>query len=349
MSLPVTAYSAISSQPPRIPVADIERAVEQQFGLCGDYSPLVSERDQNLHLRSTGGAEYVVKVTSSAEAPSVSEFQTAALLHLEQAASVAVPTVTRTLAGRLSGDLGHGEKRYRLRIVSYLAGDQLASVCIDPDLARDFGAKLATLDRSLRGFSHEGEQPVLLWDLQRAAELKDLLDYVDDPAIRAPVTQAIDDFETRVSPELATLRSQVIHGDANPGNVIIDPSSHRVSGFIDFGDMVWAPLVFDVAIAAAYLRAPETDALQLIAPFVAAYHAANPLSEAELGLLFDLVRARLATTITLLYWRLGVRDDDDHYRQKTQDEEAGASDFLRTLDRLGRAGFSKGLERAIGR
>jgi Ser/Thr protein kinase RdoA (MazF antagonist) len=343
MSLPETAHSAVSAQPPLIPVTAIEHAVQRQYGLCGDYSPLVSERDQNFHLRATGGAEYVVKVTSLAEVPIVSEFQIAALQHLEQVSGVRVPRVLRTLDGQVWGSIKYGKKEYKLRIVTYLAGDLLASASMDPDLVHDFGAKLATLDRGLHGFTHEGEQPLLLWDLQRAAELKDLLDHIEDPVIREPVSRAIDDFEMLVSPELGGLRSQVIHGDANPENVILDPSGHQVAGFIDFGDMVRAPLVFDVAIAAAYLRAPDTDALQLIGPFIAAYHAVNPLSDTELALLFDLVRARLATTITLLYWRLCARDDDDLYRQKTLDQEAGAICFLRALDKLGRAGFSKRL------
>lgn len=349
MSLPETAHSAVSVQPPLIPVAAISQAVQQRYGLSGDYSPLVSERDQNFYLRATGGAEYVVKVTSLAEAPIVSEFQIAALLHLEQVSGVRVPRVIKTLDGQYWGGIKYGKNEYKLRIVSYLAGDLLASVRINRDLAHDLGTKLASLDRGLHGFTHEGEQPLLLWDLQRAAELKDLLDHIEDPVIRAPVTRAIDDFEMLVLPELAKLRSQVIHGDANPENVILDPSSHQVSGFIDFGDMVRAPLVFDVAIAAAYLRASETDVLQLIAPFVAAYHAVNPLSDTELLLLFDLIRVRLATTITLLYWRLDARDDDDLYRQKTLDQETGAICFLRALDRLGRAGFSKGLALVIPR
>jgi len=220
---------------------------------------------------------------------------------------------------------------------------------MDRDLVHDLGGKLANLDRGLEGFSHEGEQPLLLWDLQRAAELRDLLVHIEDPNVREPVTRAIDDFEMSVSPELVRLRYQVIHGDANPENVVLDSSGKQVSGFIDFGDMVRAPLVFDVAIAAAYLRAEGTDALQLIAPFVAAYHAANPLTDTELALLFDLVRVRLATTVVLLYWRLDARDDEDLYRQKTLDQESGAIRFLEALDELGKAGFSRGLSLAIAR
>lgn len=334
-----SALSVVSAEPPQIPVAQIERAVEQQFGLQGDFSPLVSERDQNFHLKSIPGAEYVVKVASAAEPTGASDFQIAALLHLEKARTVSAPCVVRTLEGRSSGSIEHNDTTYRLRLVSYLAGELLTSAAIDPDLARDFGVQLASMDIGLEGLSHEGETPDLLWDLQRAAGLRDILGCINDPTVLRRVTRVIDDFDKLVSPKLRSLRAQVIHGDANPENVLIDPSSRRVTGFIDFGDMVRAPLVFDVAIAASYLRTTDADALELITPFVVGYHANNPLQASELALLFDLVRARLATTITLLYWRLAARDDDDPYRQKTLDREAGAYAFLTALDELGRADF----------
>jgi len=342
-----TALSVVSAEPPQIPVAQIERAVEQQFGLQGDFSPLVGERDQNLHLKVDLGAEYVVKVASAAEPTSATDFQIEALLHLEKVHTVLAPCVVRTLDGRALGSIEHDGTTYRLRLVSYLAGELLTSTAIDPELARDFGAQLASLDIGLKGFSHEGETPNLLWDLQRAAELRDVLGSIDDPAVLERVTRVIDDFDEFVAPELRSLRAQVIHGDANPENVLIDASSRRVTGFIDFGDMVRAPLVIDVAIAASYLRSTRADVLEFIVPFVVGYHAKNPLQLGELVLMFDLVRARLATTITLLYWRLAARDDDDPYRQKTLARESGAHAFLSALDALGRGEFLKTLRHAL--
>ncbi len=347
MSLPVTAHAAVSAEPPRIPAADIELAVERQFGLCGRYLPLVSERDQNYRLTTSSGDEYVVKVTSAAEPRPVSDFHIAALQHLEKVGTVPVPRVVPALDGRYSGRIEYAGKSHMLRLVSYLAGEPLTSVPVNADTARDLGGTLARLDLGLDGFSHEGENPVLLWDLQRAGELRGLLDRIDNPITRRSVLRAIDDYDQRVLPELGSLHTQVIHGDANPENVLVDPGSGRVSGFIDFGDMVRAPRVFDVAIAASYLRASEKNALELIAPFVAGYHAVRPLSVAELAQLFDLVRVRLATTITLLYWRLDARDHNDPYRQKTLDRESEAIAFLTILDELGRATFLRELQCAV--
>ena len=336
------AAAAVAAVPPDVSLPVVARAVDEQFGLVGNYRPLISERDQNLRLTTAGREDYVVKVTSSAEPPLVSDFQIAALLHLEQS-NAAVPRVVRTLDGRSSGVLKTGAQDYRLRLVSYLPGAQLASLPVDRHLAFDFGAQLARLDARLGSFSHPGDRPVLLWDLQRALELRELLGHIDDAAVRRSVEAVLSDFETLVVPRIAQLRTQVIHGDANPGNVIVDPGSLQISGFIDFGDMVRAPLIFDVAIATAYLRGQDADPFALIAPFVARYDSNFPLQAVERALLFDLVRARLATTITLLFWRLGARDRNDPYREKTLADEADAIRFLGALHALGRDGFEEGI------
>jgi len=339
MTSTLTAYTAIQARPPDFAISELAPLVEQQFGLVGDYRPLVSERDQNFHLAAASGDEYVVKVTSSAEPSIVSEFQIAALLHLENFETT-VPKVIRTRDGNTAGIVSSSDHDHKLRLVSFLPGVLLSSLAVDSDLVGDFGLRLAELHAGLEGFSHPGECPVLLWDMQRAGELRGLLTCIGDSATRRSVERALDDFESVVVPRLGEFRAQVIHGDANPGNVLVDPRSRCVTGFIDFGDMVRAPLVFDIAIAAAYLRGPDSDPLESIRPFVASYRCAASLQDIEQALLFDLVRTRLATTITLLFWRLSARSDGDPYREKTLQEEADAIRFLAALDQIGREGFS---------
>lgn len=347
MAAPVTPYSAVSAAPPTVPESIIAGVIEHQYGLVGRFTPLVSERDQNFRLASDKGGDYVVKVTSLAETPLANAFRAAVLRHLEDIGMPGVPTLVCTRGGTPGGELEYQGQCYALRVVRYLAGDLLTSVPIGPALARDFGSKLAAFDTALGGFRHAGESPSLLWDLQRVTELRDLFDFIDDAEICQRVARAIDDFESSVIPQLKALRTQVIHGDANPENILVAPSQRSVSGFIDFGDMLRAPLVFEVAIAAAYLRAEGMNALELIVPFVSGYHAALPLTDVELQLLYDLVRARLATTLTLLYWRLGARDHDDLYRQKTLQGESDAGRFLAALDTLGRQGFLQTLRQGL--
>lgn len=348
MTVPPTALENVATKPPKIDVAEVARAVDEQFALAGEYTPLVSERDQNFQLTTVAGERFVVKVTSAGEQSVVSDFHVAALLHLQADNTVQAPRVVHTSAGQVSGHIENDGHACVLRVVSFLDGTQLAAVTIDTDLVRDFGGSLARLDRALQGFSHPGESPVLLWDLQRVIELRELRQYIDSASVAEAVMQAIDDFEYNVLPRMGSMRRQVIHGDANPENVLLDESSRRVSGFIDISDSINAPIVFEPAIAASYLRADGADALEFIAPFLASYQEVLPLRDDELEMLFDLVRGRLATTIAILFWRLGARSKDDPYREKTLRMEGGAVQFLASLDRLGRDAFAARLSRETG-
>ena len=60
-------------------------------------------------------------------------------------------------------------------------------------------------------------------------------------------------------PEYRASIVRLIHGDANPENVLLDPETRSFTGFIDFSDAIRAPRVFDVAIAASYLRSGSAD------------------------------------------------------------------------------------------
>ena len=51
------------------------------------------------------------------------------------------------------------------------------------------------------------------------------------------------------------------------------------------------------------------------------------------------LRARLATSIALFYWRLRERDANDEYRNKLLTTEQGSITFLAALDTLGRERF----------
>ena len=62
-----------------------------------------------------------------------------------------------------------------------------------------------------------------------------------------------------IEPDLTDLRKQVIHGDANNYNVVVDESN--AIGVIDFGDMIHSQLIFDLAIALAYVILDKKDIL----------------------------------------------------------------------------------------
>ncbi len=338
MSIP-SAFNSVAAEPPNLTVAVVAAAVAQQYGLHGDYQQLVSERDQNFKLTTADGESFVVKATSLVQDSLVTEFQIAALVHLEKLGLTGVPRIVRTAAGQDHGEVTAADgAKICLRIVTFLRGRLLDDCVATPAIAKQLGNRLAKLDIALASFSHPGDSQILLWDSQRAGELRSLLVHVDDYTMRRDLESVLDDFDRNVKPVLQVLPRQVIHNDAHNENILMGDDG-EIAGIIDFGDMLMAPRIQNISTAAAYLRAEGDDPLQLITPFVAAYLETNPLQPSELDALFDLTRTRLSMTLILFYWRLAAREKGDPYRQKLIAGERDAYGFLQKISALGRASF----------
>ena len=328
------ALRPIAIDPPSIDMTVVANAVTEQFGIVGKYAALVSERDQNFKLTTAAGERYVVKIVGAAEDIVVTDFQIAALLHLEEKEIGGVPRIVRTKSDQSRGEILADDGSVScLRLVTWLSGDVLVAREMSEALATQIGHRLGDLDRALQDFTHEGDCQILLWDTQRASELRELGIHIDDPQIRRRVSRVLDDFDERTLPALPHLPRQVIHNDFNPENILLSDAGDVV-GIIDFSDMLRAPRVVDLSTAASYFRGEKP--LQHILPLVAAYCERVALRDEELDQLFDLIRTRLAMTLTVLYWRLSARRQGDSYREKTLANNLGAYDFLVALDALGR-------------
>jgi Ser/Thr protein kinase RdoA (MazF antagonist) len=343
----MNALDAISTPQPQFSQTEVLRALVEDFGVVGSLSPLISERDQNFQVTTAAGECFVFKIANRSESNVTTDFQIQALLHISrQDCPVATPAIHRTLADHESTVLFDGDIPHVCRVVSYLTGTPLSAIGATPELARDFGRCAANLDLALADFEHAGDSQVLLWDLQRAGDLRELITYVEEPELCAAVSLCLDDFDRRVQPKLPSLRRQVIHGDLNADNVLAADDRESIVGVIDFGDMVRAPLIMEVAIAAAYLRVGDGESLSLIAPFITGYNSITALEDVELELLFDLIRARLVATVTILRWRLGMRGKDDDYARHYLESERSSENFLLWLDKLGRISFTERLHNA---
>jgi Ser/Thr protein kinase RdoA (MazF antagonist) len=337
------AITAISTAQPELSEARALELLAGNFGLRGKLQPLLSERDQNFRVTTDDGRGFVFKIANSSESPVTTDFQIQALLHIESRnCPVATPQLQRTVTGDVALSLRIGDVTHVSRVVSYLPGELLSTVAMSARLAEELGQCAAHLDLALADFAHAGEGQTLLWDMQRADRLRDLLQYISDTGLRAAVAGCIDDFNAHVQPLLPGLRRQIIHADLHGDNVLVRADKHdSVAGVIDFGDMLRAPLIMEVAIAAAYLRAVDGDALRFIAPFVAGFNEVIRLDGVETDLLFDLIRARLSATISILRWRSAMRGAADQYSRDYMQSERTAETFLARLDELGRDAFTE--------
>jgi len=342
-SLPDDPLRTIASPQPYFTAAGARAILNAHYGLDGRLDSLVSERDQNYRLTLPDGRQFVLKIANSTEPQIVTDFQIQALLHIEdKQCPVATPRIVRTRDDAVATTVANNSDVHVCRLLTYLPGSPPDDAAIGPALARNIGASLAAIDIALCDFEHAGDSQALLWDLQRALEVRPLLANIQDKALHETISSCLADFEDDALYRLRALPRQVIHGDLNTGNVLVaEHDAASIAGIIDFGDMVRAPRIADLAIAASYLRSGADDPLTLIASLVAGYQEASPLTHDEAALLFDLVRVRLATSVVMLHWRVSARGEDDPYRQASLASEADAAGFFHTLGRCGRRLFTE--------
>jgi len=287
----------------------------ENFGIRASTHLLVSERDQNFRLDRDDGHRYTLKISNHAEQERVVDFQNQALSHIADTdPTLPVPRVIPGLDGQLHCRVKHAGNHHLVRVLSWVEGRVLNSTESGPDLINRLGRLLARLGLALRGFDHPGSNPPSLWDMKRAGGLRSLLESIEALEIRDLVAQVLDGFDTRISPELDNLRSQVIYSDMNLDNVLVHESRpDRISGLIDFGDLVKSPLIMDLAIASAYQLSNSEDPMSGALPMIAGYHAVNPLHELEQQLLPDLIKTRLVTSLLIGSYRATLFPDNREY------------------------------------
>jgi hydroxylysine kinase len=298
--------ASLSTAAPNLASAEVQALVARLYGIDGSVKALASERDQNCAVESADGTRYVFKISNPSEPVSLVDFQIAALEHIARTSpSQPVPRIVRTLDGRARDTvaLANGG-RTTVRMLSFLDGVQIRETPRTAAQRVAMGKGLAELNLALQGFTHPAATHDLLWNVSAAHRLTVQLDSLVEGPRRALARSFMTRFTDHVLPRLASLRAQVIHNDYHLYNVLVAPDDQaRITGIIDFGDMLHAPLVGEVATAAAFHMTGSTDPFEGPAQFVAAYQAVLPLTEPEQDVVADLMATRHLITALISEWR----------------------------------------------
>ncbi|CAN7650301.1 aminotransferase class III-fold pyridoxal phosphate-dependent enzyme [Ensifer adhaerens] len=298
----------------------------ETYGIEASLSPLQGEHDLNYRVSAADGQEYLLKLHAAGDADEL-EMQIAVLEHI--AAKDSGLPISRTFRDRSGGVTSKIELRgsRTARLLAWLPGDIWAKAPLrDMASAESLGRLLAGLDRGLEDFSHAGAQRLYAWDIGRADMHACHVELIDGADKREAVQAILEHFSSTVLPRLASCPKQVIHNDANDYNVLLDKDG-VVSGLLDFGDMVETWRVIEIAVASAYALIGSPDPVGMVAALAGAYHQVNPLSEAEVDLVFDLVKTRYAVSMCMAAKQ--IRDNPENTYLLVSQE-----DVWRELNRL---------------
>ena len=330
MAADVDEFMATMVSPSRpVPIERALALAHERYGLTPRGVRLTGERDENFRLTDADGAEYVLKIANPAENPAETDFQTAALLHIEESdPALPCPRVVRASSGgtgvRFVDESG---AERTARMLTFLPGRLLGAASRSQRQRAACGRIGARLTLALRDFTHPAERRRIVWDLRHTGHMRRLLVEMPRFPLRPAAAELLGRLAPRIEAELPQLRHQVVHNDLNPLNILVDPvDESRVSGVIDFGDMTHAAVIADVAVAAAELIpadcADAAVAREAVLDVARAYHAGVPLAADELALLGTLVAARLLMTLVIHEWHVQRNPASGHF-------QALEADFMR--------------------
>lgn len=289
---------------PRFDVPSVAQLARDLFGLSAIVHALPSERDQNFLLDTATGIRLVLKIANAAEDRRIIDAQQKAMAHLAQALDV-IPRVVATLDGAAIAEVtGPDGRQHLVWAVTHLPGAPLAAVRRRTAmLLEDFGQRIGALSSAFASFDHPAIHRDFHWDLAKGrAVVAEYRDLIGDPELGATIDILVERFDQHVAPLLPALRTSAIHGDLNDHNVLIGGGDdiysrrQRLTGIVDFGDMVHCYTVADLAIACAYACLGADDPLDTVAHVVRGHHALFPLTGDELSALFGLIVLRLCTS-----------------------------------------------------
>ncbi len=276
------------------------------YGLPASAHRLSGEKDSNFRLDAAGGAQYLLKAVNPGEDAAVINMHTCALRHVAlRDPEMPVQRIVPTLQGEPEFRLDRGRADQRtVRLVTYVRGALQRKSRQTPAQRRNAGVMLGRLQDALADFRHPAEDHFSMWDMKNAPSLKAMLADLEAGEKRAELAAWLDRFADEVLSDLGDLRSQVVHNDLNSDNIVVDPdNTDEIVGVIDFGDMVRTPVLFDVAVAAAYQATDADDPLQAAIDFIRGFHSRRPLLGQEIGLLFTAIVARMVMRIAITEWR----------------------------------------------
>lgn len=279
--------------------------VRRRFDVQGEVNEVLSERDQVFKVQVGGADRFILRISSARETFDAVTAQNLALARVaSECHQISVPTPCPGIGGRLweEAEGGDGQTHF-VRLFTFVAGQPISNRRLSDELLEDIGRAVALVDKALRGVAINGVNDDLIFNIERLDRLRPLVTFVEHAVDRRLIESVLDRMEHEVSARLSRLPRQVIHNDLNGANILTENEhSDRVSGIIDFGDLVEGAAIYDLSVAIAR-QVGFDDTADAAARMIARYDRETRLTPDEVGVVFDLVCARLALRVLVWSWR----------------------------------------------
>lgn len=312
---------------PQVTEAQAEELLATHFGIEAQAKSLGSQQDKNFLVTQGDEVVGVLKIANPAfnETELTAQDLAAELIATtEPGLRVAVPQPN--IRGEIrTAVTGLVEGTAYLRLLRYLPGGALLDAgYLSPDTVAALGDVAGRVTRALAGFSHQGLDRILQWDLRYGAEVvTTLASHVADEGARDRILAAAQSAWARVEPHADTLPRQAIHMDLTDANMVVSHApggAVRPDGIIDLGDLTNSWAVGELAITLSSVLQHPGNGPAHILPGVRAFHRIRPLTSAEAEVLWPLLVLRTAVLIVSGAQQAALDPDNDYITEQSDGE-----------------------------
>lgn len=271
--------------------------IEKEFGIkLVEIKKLNGYENKNYLIKTEKEAFVFKTYPFNASSFELVEAENKALIFLQQNTDLHTPRPIPFSDGSFTKNVELEGQMLTCRLLSFLDGEFMGNSVFSKQMASSLGRFLAHINLAL----HKFDNPVIRarkceWDIQQVLLNRKYIDEIPEVSKQNLVRYFMLQFEQKVVPISSELRMNYIHSDANEWNVLLN--ENEVTGLIDFGDMVYSPLINELATALTYICYDKESYFECILPLVSAYHKIVPLEKKEISIIYYLVAAKLCISV----------------------------------------------------
>ena len=143
---------------------------------------------------------------------------------------------------------------------------------------------------------------------------------IEDDSRRALVQEIALRFKQELVPKLEQLETQVIHGDLNEHNILVEHSPDgqvEFKGFLDFGELDVSCRALDIAIAVAYIMIEAVkqgiNAIDAVSHMLKGYQSVFTLSSLEMEIVLEGAKTRICLSLVMGAYSFKYLAPDNDY------------------------------------
>lgn len=264
---------------------------------------LPSYEDQNFHIKTSNGKQFVLKIMALGTAIEKIELEHLVMLQLNSTAyNLQFPQASPNQQGAdITQIFDSKGQAYFMRLLTWISGQVMANVQPCPStLLEKLGKACGRICWELQGLEHPIAHRKFEWDNSQAIWTKQKTHIFEDAKHRSIVEHFIGLYETEALPFLDNLPKSIVHNDLNDFNVLVKKGDEdlEIAGVIDFGDVVYTNTINELAICIAYNCMNKENPLAAACQILNGCQNVFPFSDSEIKILFPLIAIRLVVSVT---------------------------------------------------